>query len=169
MWHSAEPFCATNLLHHQLSPHQHQQQGLCAGAKPVWCRHSPPANKSWHLEEVRRERWPRSQEFPDWNLVPPEEAAGWKTRIGNVGLDGGDVAGDGCLKQHGSVIGGVTWWQVVFPMTCLYKASTLRSKATQACQLPPPGHPLKNCPLLCYRSSLTHKRDFKRERGKVDL
>ena len=75
-----------------------------------------------------------------------------------MGLDGGDVAGDGCLKQHGSVIGGVTWWQVVFPMTCLYKASTLRSKATQACQLPPPRHPLKNCPLLCYRSSLTHKR-----------
>ena len=67
-------------------------------------------------------------------------------------------------KQHGSVISGVTWWQVVFPMTWLYKdlppASTLRSKATaQACQQhPSASHPLKNCLLLlCYRLSLTHK------------
>jgi hypothetical protein len=38
-------------------------------------------------------------------------------------------------------------------------ASTLGSKATQACQLPPPRHPLKNCPLLLsYRLSLTHRR-----------
>ena len=50
VWH----FATSYLLHHQLSPN-HQQQGLCAGAKPVWCRQSPPANKSWHLELVRRE------------------------------------------------------------------------------------------------------------------
>ena len=104
----------------------------------------------------------------------PEEAAGGKTRLKNVGQELGLMPGG--WKQHGSVISGVTWWQLVFPMTWLHKdflppASTLlRSKATaQACQQPPGRQP--HLKIAAALFSLTQKRAeiLRGKGGKVEV
>ena len=167
MWH----FATSYLLHHQLSPN-HQQQGLCAGAKPVWCRQSPPANKSWHLELVRREG--AGQGLSNFQIGISLHQR--KTRLKNVGQELGGGLMPGGWKQHGSVISGVTWWQLVFPMTWLHKdflppASTLlRSKATaQACQQPPGRQP--HLKIAAALFSLTQKRAeiLRGKGGKVEV
>ena len=136
VWHSVEPFCGTNLLHHQLSPHH--QQGLCAGAKPVWCRQSPPANKSWHLELVRRSAGQGLSNFKIGIWLEQQRKLPVGRRDRRMWSKRRPVM---LMLARSSVISGVTWWQVVFLMTWLHK------------DLPPASQPAPSAPRPQRRAS----------------